>query len=358
MPLSNLLHTDVPLLILDPIRLLQAPSLAPVLPFLLAHPHLQIIINGAIPSSSSLEQTRERLHRQLAHLVPGFSSDKGTIGIGFVRADKALSAIEALGQGIAIETEVVEDRSEAIGRFQHDFTASNFGPLQEQLSFYLGRVAPPNDRSVPTEFQVQTAKTTLNVTLAYISNIVLSSSRAARAVQSSASALRQEVQQRSEHARQNSVVSRGISSGIVEGSVEEELGASEREVRALMGERLSWKKVVLGAVDDVGEEVAAEVQKCFGRDLEERVGCSDSINELTNVADLRGGRAGIAAAGSFTSSRRVPRRVVALQKPKPTFRGRPALSIPLADPIEPSADTGSDNIESFDCYPHLTSPPP
>jgi hypothetical protein len=243
-----------------------------VLPFLLAHPHLQIIINGAIPSSSSHTATKERLHQQLAQLVPGYSSEKGSIGVGFVRADKALSAIDALGRGIGLDTGIVEDRSDAIQRFQHDFTASNFGPLQARLSAYLSGVAPVTDlTSPPANFQVETAKTTLGVALTYISNVVLSSSRAARAVLSSASDLRTEAHRRAEHARQNSVVSLGISSGIVQGSVEQELAQSEREVRALMGQRLGWSKLILGAVDDVGEEVAAEVQKCFGRGLEERV---------------------------------------------------------------------------------------
>jgi hypothetical protein len=84
--------------------------------------------------------------------------------------------------------------------------------------------------------------------------------------------LRRNSRQAITHAKNISVINRGIEGGRIEGGVDEELRRARRDIQQMFDGRLSWLGLVGRLrVDDVGSELAAYVSQEFGMELERQV---------------------------------------------------------------------------------------
>jgi hypothetical protein len=84
--------------------------------------------------------------------------------------------------------------------------------------------------------------------------------------------LRRKSRQAISHAKNISVINRGIEGGRIEGGVDEELRRARHDIQQMFDGKLSWLGLVGRLrVDDVGSVIAAYVSQEFGKELERQV---------------------------------------------------------------------------------------
>lgn len=254
---TQLLSCDAVALVLDPVRLATAPCLDKVLPLALGKGHVQFIVNGPLPPHQTEETLRNALDKQIsATVVPtGCKSYEVT----FVQADRALRALDALA--MALNAAEGESKGLAFDVFQHDFLASNIGPLQASLM----HLAPP-------DAQLATAASTTRLALAYTNGIVASDRSVLRQASDVIGDLRREAVDGSGRARRLSVVARGSSSGVVDGSVDDSVRGNKHDLEQLFKGRLSWLGILARLrVDDVSGDIGGYIARNFARGIEQQL---------------------------------------------------------------------------------------
>ncbi|GMK54558.1 hypothetical protein CspeluHIS016_0111440 [Cutaneotrichosporon spelunceum] len=282
---SQMLTCDAVAFVLDPVRLTNAPFLDKLLPVALGKGHVQFIINGALPAHMNEEATRAALDKQIAAIsVP---TECKAYNIAFVQADKALRALDALAS--ALGGSEGENKSLAFETFQHDFIASKIGPLQSQLMHLA-----------PADAQMATAASTARLALAYTTGVVATDRDVVRKASDVVSDLRREASDGSGRARGMSVVSKGSSSGVVDGSVDASIRTNKHDLEQLFNGRLSWLGILMRLrVDEVNGDIGGYIARNFARDIEQQL-----IFEAGQLSQLQSqlGKESDTTARSLTSS--------------------------------------------------------
>lgn len=197
-------------------------------------------------------------------LPPGVLKDevKSAIPLGdpvhFVRADKAIEAMDALAAGLALPSD-----TSAFDRFQHRFLQSGMGPTQSAI---LQSVISLK------QYQILSARRTAQQALGYAENMLASERQTAKQVANVIAELGRTAQQAASRAKQMSVVGRSIEGGIIQGGVKDSMHRAKAAVSAVLDDRLSWWYLVSRArVDDVGIELDTCLDRSFGREIEMQV---------------------------------------------------------------------------------------
>jgi hypothetical protein len=247
------LAADHIVLVVDPIQLLTTDIATSLKPLLASERPVTVVVNGPLPQSTSFESIREKISAQ--------------VGLGnaaeilFTDSSLSLQAFAALSEGLQRTDASPSSRSKAFEVFQHAYLKSNVGRLQSTLS-------NPTTES----FQTQTAISTLKIAVEYIKNTLTSDRQALTDGWETVRSLRRKSRQAITHAKNISVISRGIEGGRIEGGVDEELRRARHDIQQMFDGKLSWLGLVGRLrVDDVGSVMAAYVAQEFGRELERQV---------------------------------------------------------------------------------------
>lgn len=266
---SSLVAADTVLVVLDPIRLASAPAVAYLLPLVLAKGNVHFVVNGTLPPHVTEEQLRARLENQIKSVVAPGLHGKAECSVSFVKAETALKALFALDVALAGQA---GNKGSAFDVFQRDFLASNLGPLQSQLI-----------TSLPAEYQLKTAACTAHLALAYTEGVIAGDRSVLSQAANVVTELRSEAHNAGSRAERVSVVARGIEGGVVEGSVEQSLDSSKRDLEHMFSSRFSWLGLVARLrVDDVAAELGAYLSRSFARDVERQL-----IFEAGELAQLQ-----------------------------------------------------------------------
>lgn len=280
---SQIVGADAVALVIDPIRLTTVSSIEKILPTALAKGHVRIIVNGPLPPNATEATVRTQIAKQIeAVSAPG---NHKSYDVSFVRAELALNALDALAFALASHS---DDKSYAFDIFQRDFLASNIGPLQKSLMV------------LPTDPQLATAAATARLALAFTTSVIASDRSVLRHASSVVSKLRRDAADGAGKARRLSVVSRGSSSGLVEGSVESSVKGAKNDLDQLFHGRLSWLGILTRLrVDDVSGDVGGYLARNFARDVEQQL-----VYEAGQLAQLQTqlGREADHTAKSLTSA--------------------------------------------------------
>ena len=247
------LAVDHVVLVVDPIQLLTTDIAASLKPLLAAERPVTIVVNGPLPQSSSFGAIRDKISTQV---------DLGnSTQILFTDSSLSLQAFAALSEGLQRTDASPSSRSKAFEVFQHAYLKSNVGRLQSTLS-----------SSATENYQTQTAISTLKIAVEFIKNTLASDRQALADGWDTVRDLRRKSRQAITHAKNISVISRGIEGGRIEGGVDEELRRARHDIQQMFDGKLSWLGLVGRLrVDDVGSVVAAYVAQEFGRELERQV---------------------------------------------------------------------------------------
>lgn len=186
-----------------------------------------------------------------------------TPSISFVRAEKALRALDALAVGLEADGVISRSRTEAFDTFQRQFQRSHVGPLQASLISAARSIATP---------QLSTAISTADLALAYIASTISADRTATRTAARTVTDLRHAAEQGGVKARHASIVNRGIAGGTVDGDVQYEMNQARRDLEDGFRRRWAWVSLIGRLrVDDVGSEVSAYLHRQLGRNLERQV---------------------------------------------------------------------------------------
>lgn len=247
------LAADHVVLVVDPIQLLTTDIAASLKPLLAAERPVTIVVNGPLPQSTSFEAIRDKISTQV---------DLGnSTQILFTDSSLSLQAFAALSEGLQRTDASPSSRSKAFEVFQHAYLKSNVGRLQSTLS-----------SSATENYQTQTAISTLKIAVEFIKNTLASDRQALADGWDTVRDLRRKSRQAVTHAKNISVISRGIEGGRIEGGVDEELRRARHDIQQMFDGKLSWLGLVGRLrVDDVGSVMAAYVAQEFGRELERQV---------------------------------------------------------------------------------------
>lgn len=247
------LAADHVVLVVDPIQLLTTDIAASLKPLLAAERPVTIVVNGPLPQSTSFEAIRDKISTQV---------DLGnSTQILFTDSSLSLQAFAALSEGLQRTDASPSSRSKAFEVFQHAYLKSNVGRLQSTLS-----------SSATENYQTQTAISTLKIAVEFIKNTLASDRQALADGWDTVRDLRRKSRQAVTHAKNISVISRGIEGGRIEGGVDEELRRARHDIQQMFDGKLSWLGLVGRLrVDDVGSVMAAYVAQDFGRELERQV---------------------------------------------------------------------------------------
>lgn len=247
------LAADHVVLVVDPIQLLTTDIAASLKPLLAAERPVTIVVNGPLPQSTSFEAIRDKISTQV--------NLGNSTQILFTDSSLSLQAFAALSEGLQRTDASPSSRSKAFEVFQHAYLKSNVGRLQSTLS-----------SSATENYQTQTAISTLKIAVEFIKNTLASDRQALADGWDTVRALRRKSRQAVTHAKNISVISRGIEGGRIEGGVDEELRRARHDIQQMFDGKLSWLGLVGRLrVDDVGSVMAAYVAQEFGRELERQV---------------------------------------------------------------------------------------
>jgi hypothetical protein len=208
-PLTSLLKCDTVLIIVDPIRLTTPIQFLPSLS------NAVVIVNG--------------------------QSSQTTAAI-CVQAKLALEALRSL----ATAMEDPRSRTAALDKYQQQYLASNISAI----------VASEHGQNP-----------TVSLTLDYIHATLDSDRTTTRSVARTISDLRRTATQAASRAKHLSVVAKGISGGVVEGSVTHEIDLDRRTLQGHF-RSLPWLRLLTGRGDDVAAEIGSFN---IARGLEQRV---------------------------------------------------------------------------------------
>lgn len=248
--LTAALAADHVVLVVNPVQLLATHTAESLRQLFTSGRPVTIVVNGVLPQSSSFDSVRERLASQ------GELSE--TVDVLFTDSSLSLQAFSALAEGLKHAEASPSSRSRAFELFQHSYLKSNIGRLQSTLS-----------DPVTEDYQMLTAASTLLVTIDYIKMALYSDRQALTGCRQTVSELRRYSRQAITHAKNISVINRGIEGGRIEGGVDEELRRARHDIQQMFDGKLSWLGLVGRLrVDDVGSLMAAYVSQEFGTELE------------------------------------------------------------------------------------------
>jgi hypothetical protein len=222
---------------------------------ILAKGRVQFVVNGPLPPHTVEASLRATLDKQLSQInAPGLHGAPA-YDVQFVRADSALSALDALASAL---DGAAANKGAAIAAFQRDFVASNASPLSGALAAAL-----------PADHQAATAGATAHLALAYVEGVVAADRAVLSQARTVVNGLERAASEGAGKAHRLSLVARGVEGGVVEGSVEQSVAASKADIQHLFSSRFSWLGLLARLrVDDVGAELGAYLSRSFARDME------------------------------------------------------------------------------------------
>lgn len=326
--LTTLLTTQVNLIVLDPIRLLDTPLLRDILPSIKKKPNVFFVVNGSLPvvqdhavlaspigpsgegglashdalkriqSVEEIERSRQAVEVRLREQWVSFTcTPEADINSSaetnatpsavipktyFLNSAQAIQALSALSIGLESSGDPTsEEKKTAFHLFQENYEASGLGTFSQgwledvrgimgRLSHFspLPRVGAGEDVANDERalFLVESAKK-------YVERRLIELREEANTVLRSA----EELENIADRAILSFVV--GESEGddahrIDSKAVTSSLAKTRSEVQRVLRDRLTWWKVIGWRVDQVGEEVGSEIQARWGFTLTQQVGCS------------------------------------------------------------------------------------
>ncbi|WWC59932.1 uncharacterized protein I303_102495 [Kwoniella dejecticola CBS 10117] len=266
--ISTLLSTDSLLLVLDPIRLIDTPQLSAILPLVLSRGSVHFVINGHLPPHTSQSAIESKLRDQLSRIkvdpIDDVTFNPANIPISFVKAEKALDALDALAAGLGDNgPSTSTSKTKAFEIFQRQFLESHIGPLQSSLLSSLQSFPEP---------QLSTARQNAALALSHIEKVISHDRDIVKDAQHTVSELRRGASQGASKAKHLSVASRGIEGGLVEGSVEYDMDRVKSGLEEKFLGRLSWLGLIgRTRVDDIQFELSSYLSNQFGKDLERQI---------------------------------------------------------------------------------------
>lgn len=157
--LSNLLRTDLLLLVVDPILLLKTPTLERIMRSMSGRKVIHIAVNGHLPPGSTHADIETQLGTQCRQFAP-----KGLVpAVSFVNSTAAWSAQALLMGALESQQKSSSTRSHAFEHFQTAFLASRLGHLQTSVANSISQHKPSVKR---------TAMGTAQLALDYIDEVV------------------------------------------------------------------------------------------------------------------------------------------------------------------------------------------
>lgn len=267
--ITRMLRADIAIIALDPVHLLEAPTMAQIVANLAYKESLVLVVNGKLPYSSSEDVIRQQLLEQYSSLSP----DTPPPIIVFTQASQGLDALDSLDR--ALHQGGIADRVDPVERFQEGFQASNVGGLQKAI-LSVGMVL---ENGGPES----TSNRTAEAALAHVEKVISDDRHANQAAQQVVEQLVQLASRTASDAKHLSVISRGIEGGLVEGGVKHALSTARGEIDALLVDRWSWINLVFKArADVVGSELSRHLDQTFGREMEKQV-CLSTVSSLTSA---------------------------------------------------------------------------
>ncbi|TYJ59017.1 hypothetical protein B9479_000005 [Cryptococcus floricola] len=262
--ISSVLSADAVVVSIDPIRLTSVPEIQRLLPFLLNHELVEFVVNGPLPSSVTQASVVTQLTEQLRDVGGTRATrDRTTPSVSFVRADKALNALEFLAKGLELTSATPAMKTTAFESFQKDYLQSHIGPLQQTLHQTLRAIPKP---------QLCTAQRLAKFALSHIEGAILQERDVVRQAVLTVSELRRTAENYAIRARHLSVTTKGIDGAVVEGEVKYEMERIKSQIESSFQDNLSWLGL-LGRlkVDDVALELGGFVGSRFALDLERQI---------------------------------------------------------------------------------------
>lgn len=285
---AHTLAADAVVLVLDPIRLTATPALKDVLAPALAKGNVHFVVNGTLPPSATEEMVRAALAEQLKHItVPG--TPHPSYDLSFVNAAAALRAASALSAALGSDA-AGGAKAKAFATFQRDFVGSAIGPLRGTLL-----------TAIPPGYQLRTAENTAHQAIAYTESVLASDRNVLLSASDVVADLRAEATSGAGKARRLSVVTKGVSSGVVEGSIDSSVAQAKADIQQLFDGRLSWLGLVARLrVDDVGADIGSYISRQFCADTQRQL-----VYEAGQLSELQGslGASADRTARQLSSSR-------------------------------------------------------
>lgn len=249
------LAADHIVLVIDPIRLLDTETASALRSSLASGRSATIVVNGPLPQSASVDSIRQTIVT-----IVGNTPD-----IFFTDSSLSLQAFAALSEGLQRADASPSSRSRAFEVFQHTYLKSNIGQLQSNLS-----------TTASADFQSSTAVSTLSMALDHIKTTLATDRHSLNDARQVITDLRRSSRQATSHAKNISVINRGIEGGRIEGGVDEELRRARHDIQQMFDGKLSFLGLVGRLrVDDVGSEMGAYVSQQFGVELERQASLTD-----------------------------------------------------------------------------------
>jgi hypothetical protein len=288
--LSRLLESDIVLLVLDPIRLLDTPEITAILPDLLGKPDVYFVINGEIESNglrdvgASLDQEQARrvtlksLEDQLqsSRSAFGLERESATDKIVFLSTHKALRSMDALRSTLTTgETSARSSSEHAFAKFKAEYLESNLGAVSASL---LGDIRAVRERADRLGAVYEATYTWLadSVSRHIARNLadVLDETREIEAL----CAQHAELLSRTRQELRRDTFTSGE-------AIKEEMDRAKRGVEEVLRKRLVWWKVMSWRVDMVAEEVGREVEERWAVELTQKVSCTPSVSVSETFPD-------------------------------------------------------------------------
>jgi hypothetical protein len=262
--LTRLLATDITLIVLDPIRLLDTPTLSRVVPLLLKRGNVQFVVNGHLPPGATQQRIRDLLRAAIEQHLSALGLQVTHSDIHFVQAESALSSLDALASGLS-ETSSSSARVQSFDAYQDGFVRSNLGSLQRTLSETTAALPIP---------QSSTAQHIASLAIEYITSVIENDRKIADSAARTVSDLRHSAEDAASKAKHLSIISMGIQGGVVAEGVDHEAVVVRRELEEKFNGKWSWLALVARLrVDDVGAELATDIERNLAVRLSRQVSC-------------------------------------------------------------------------------------
>jgi hypothetical protein len=291
--LSDLLRSDIVLIVLDPIRLTDTPHLNAILPDLLGKPNVYFAINGEIESGglhdvgSSLDDDKAKrvIRQRLDHQLKAFQVSTGVtegpaLGseIVFLSAHKALKSMNALRKTMHAlkETGNSNASGQAFAEFNKEYLESN---LAEASSSLIRDVQVVRQQA---EAQDGTYEPTLRwlekSATRYIVRSLADVLDESREIEALCAAHTQLLLCTRRELRKDTFTSGE--------AIKEEMDRVKRGVDEALRKRLVWWKVMSWRVDMVAEEVGREIEERWAVELSQKVRRRQHASRHKQVSEL------------------------------------------------------------------------
>ena len=276
--LSDLLRSDVILIVLDPIRLTDTAELNAILPDMLGKSDVYFAVNGEIESSglddvgSSLQvdkarhHIRQRLDQQLKALEMTTGSTPGPAGgskIIFLSSHRALKSMDALRNTMRVLKEQANRTASSLAftEFNKEYLESNLAEVSHNL---LRDIKDVRQRAQaqggvyePTLSWLEQSATR------YIVRSLADVLDESREIEALCAAHAQLLSRTRRDLRKDTFTSGA--------AIKEEMDRVRRGVDEALRKRLVWWKVMSWRVDMVAEEVGREIEERWAVELSQKV---------------------------------------------------------------------------------------